>query len=539
MSLRMKFVLFFITLHFFAAGSTYFHEFIYLEEKYVHESVMQTYEHRKAQYASFIEEETIHLNALAAELSSHKLVLKAYEEDNRTIIIDQFESFWRHMANQALIKEIHFFKKPALSFVNFANVEAYNIDAKEVRRDISWVTSSFQPSTHFLVCRLYPGLRATYPVIKNDTMLGGVSLGIDMSKLADRMQKLFNAEVLFALEEAELHKNLSPDVYDRLKTQGSLKEKFRFFGDGHSFQEAFLEEQVIYHDETCYSIFAIHDFHGKVIGYFVFKDDFSSQVDFFERQSWNTFFYYTAVGLLVFIAIMLLVNRIASTMEHMSSILQAIREKAYDKLALMKRHDDPLRCDEICRFEQQLIDTGYEIRNYLDLLTKELHDYADKMHMDALTRIFNRHAIDDIGENLFLKAQLAKQPLGVMLFDIDNFKVINDTYGHDFGDFVLKQICVIVKNTLRSDDFFARYGGEEFLILLPKTDIAHAFEVGKKVCYEIGHTKMVMGDKSVTVTVSIGLTELHEKDMSLYDLINRADQKLYQAKKNGKNRVEV
>jgi diguanylate cyclase (GGDEF)-like protein len=125
------------------------------------------------------------------------------------------------------------------------------------------------------------------------------------------------------------------------------------------------------------------------------------------------------------------------------------------------------------------------------------------------------------------------------MLDIDNFKPLNDTYGHDFGDYVLIHVCNIVRETLRSDDFFARYGGEEFVIVLPKTDIGSAFDVGKKICRQIEKSRAKMGDKVVSVTISIGLTEVHEEDTTLYDLINRADKKLYQAKRNGKNRVEV
>lgn len=539
MSIRYKFILFFVALHMFAAASAYVYELIYQKEKYITTSIDKMYVNRKAQYENFIEEEKTRLNALAEELSQNKRVVAAYEKDDRTIIIDQFESFWKHMADNALINEIHFFKKPALSFVNFANVDAYNIDASAVRGDIGWVTSTFQPSSHFLVCRLYPGLRATYPIIHDDTMLGGVSLGVDMDKLAHSMQKLFNSQVLFALKEQALQQNLKPDRYASIAGQGTLKNEYRFFGDTKDVSERFLKQEKIFRNGISYAVFPILDFHEEKIGYFIFKDDFSEKIAFFEAQAWKTFAYYTMIGVLVFVAILLLINRIVKTLDHLTGILHAIRDKDFDKLNLIKREASERQCDEICRFERQLVATGFEIKNYFDLLTKEMHDYADKMHMDALTHVFNRHAIDDIGENLFLKSQLAKQSMSVMMLDIDDFKSINDTYGHDFGDIVLKHISENVQKQLRSDDFLARYGGEEFVILLPKTAIEQGFEIAQKICRRIQSDETVIGSKSVKVTVSIGLTEIHEEDGTLYDTIKRADTKLYVAKQNGKNRVEV
>jgi diguanylate cyclase (GGDEF)-like protein len=528
-----------MALHFFAASSTYYYEFIYMKERFIEEALAKNYENRKAQYENFLDEEMLGLNAFAQELSANETVLAAYVENDREKLINRFESFWKNMAEDALIKEIHFFKKPAISFVNFANVDKYNVDVTQVRGDISWVTSSFQPSTHFLVCRLYPGLRATYPVIKDDTMLGGVSLGVDMDRLAGSMQKLFNSEVLFVLEEEKLQTHLNPKSYDAIIDKGTLKSIYRFFGDGDELDEASLKERQVFRNNMAYSIFPIHDFHEKGIGYFVFKDDFSDRIAFSQNQAWQTFIYYSAVGIFVFIAILLLINRIVKTLDQMIRIMRYIREKSFDKLDIVGKDIDRKNCDEICRFESQLVETGMEIRNYLDLLTKEMHDYADKMHMDALTQVFNRYAIDDIGENLFLKAQLAKQPMAVMMLDIDNFKPVNDTFGHDFGDVVLKHISDDIKEKLRNDDFLARYGGEEFVIVLPKTSIEGAFEVAGKICRRVEEDTISMGDKRVQVTVSIGLTEVHDDDGTLYDAIKRADEKLYKAKENGKNRVEI
>ncbi|MDX1296352.1 MAG: hypothetical protein R3302_08790, partial [Sulfurimonadaceae bacterium] len=119
MSLRYKFILFFIALHFFAATSTYYYEFIYHKEQFIEDAVSKSYENRKAQYQNYLDEEMVRLNAFAMELSTNEEVLRAYRDNDREMLIHRFESFWKNMAADALIKEIHFFKKPAVSFVNF------------------------------------------------------------------------------------------------------------------------------------------------------------------------------------------------------------------------------------------------------------------------------------------------------------------------------------------------------------------------------------------------------------------------------------
>jgi len=125
------------------------------------------------------------------------------------------------------------------------------------------------------------------------------------------------------------------------------------------------------------------------------------------------------------------------------------------------------------------------------------------------------------------------------MLDIDNFKRINDTYGHDVGDLVLKSLAETIKGILRKNDYIIRYGGEEFLILLPNATIDRAIKVAEKIRREIENKKIKIGDKEIKFTVSLGVSEIYTSDRSLQNAIKRADEKLYKAKKKGKNRVEV
>jgi diguanylate cyclase (GGDEF)-like protein len=150
---------------------------------------------------------------------------------------------------------------------------------------------------------------------------------------------------------------------------------------------------------------------------------------------------------------------------------------------------------------------------------------------DNLTRVFNRHSFIKIFE------KLKKKPFekSVILFDIDHFKSINDTYGHDVGDEVLRKVAAVVRKNLRKDDVIARWGGEEFVILLPKTNKKAATVVAEKLRNAIKSVKIPQM-KGRVITASFGVTEVREGE-SLEKVLKRADEALYEAKRNGRDRV--
>jgi len=152
---------------------------------------------------------------------------------------------------------------------------------------------------------------------------------------------------------------------------------------------------------------------------------------------------------------------------------------------------------------------------------------------DSLTNIFNRYKID-----LSLKTQidLSKKynvTLSIIFFDIDDFKKINDTYGHKAGDYALIELSKLIKNNIRQTDIFGRWGGEEFIIILPNTNLTTASHIANKLKNAVEkHSFKNIGK----LTCSFGVTELKEND-SINTITIRADSFLYEAKKRGKNRV--
>ena len=153
---------------------------------------------------------------------------------------------------------------------------------------------------------------------------------------------------------------------------------------------------------------------------------------------------------------------------------------------------------------------------------------------DKLTGLFNRNRFDEIYTKEIKRTKRYNNELSIIIFDIDDFKMVNDTYGHQIGDEVLKEIAKITLNGVREQDINVRWGGEEFLILLPQTNLTGALTVASKIKSAI--KEHIFTDKSLKITASFGVSQLLEEDDEV-SLISRSDKLLYEAKKTGKDKV--
>jgi two-component system cell cycle response regulator len=160
--------------------------------------------------------------------------------------------------------------------------------------------------------------------------------------------------------------------------------------------------------------------------------------------------------------------------------------------------------------------------------------------IDSLTGLFNRRAFEKkVGEE-FERSKRYGHPLSVVILDIDNFKKINDTYGHHGGDAALVRISEILRDRSRRSDFPSRFGGEEFVLVLPETDQDSAIQVARKFHEEIRGCSFGTRDKPFILTVSMGLTSTTTRDYSDWrEMVADADCALYQAKNAGKDRIEI
>ena len=150
---------------------------------------------------------------------------------------------------------------------------------------------------------------------------------------------------------------------------------------------------------------------------------------------------------------------------------------------------------------------------------------------DGLTNLYNHQTITQIIENQKELSKASKENLCLAIIDIDNFKKINDEYGHLIGDTVLKEIAKKIQESVRKDDYVARYGGDEFLILFPNITISEANKICERILRKINQP----GEDHISITGSIGLVDL--KDTNYDDFIEMADMKMYQAKNSGKAQI--
>jgi diguanylate cyclase (GGDEF)-like protein/PAS domain S-box-containing protein len=158
---------------------------------------------------------------------------------------------------------------------------------------------------------------------------------------------------------------------------------------------------------------------------------------------------------------------------------------------------------------------------------------------DGLTGVLNRRAFIERAEEDFLLARRHARSLAVLAIDADFFKRINDTYGHHVGDDVLRALTSVVSDCLRDTDLFGRLGGEEFGVVLPETDQRGASELGQRILAAARASGVKReGGEVVTFTISIGVAILDRQDRGIEDLLRRADERLYAAKQNGRDRLE-
>ena len=158
--------------------------------------------------------------------------------------------------------------------------------------------------------------------------------------------------------------------------------------------------------------------------------------------------------------------------------------------------------------------------------------------LDGLTQIHNQRYLTEFLDREVVRSQRHSRPLTLLMFDIDRFKSINDTYGHLCGDFVLRELADIVRAGVRKEDLFARYGGEEFAVVLVETDGAEALGVAERLREAVASHQFRFETTPVKLTISIGVASTSgDMTMTPTKLLRTADENLYQAKRSGRNRV--
>jgi len=189
----------------------------------------------------------------------------------------------------------------------------------------------------------------------------------------------------------------------------------------------------------------------------------------------------------------------------------------------------------ICIFIEDVTD----VCHYQLKLNKALEELAKANRIDGLTQVFNRKHWEECLDKEFSRARRYDHGLALIMFDLDHFKRLNDTYGHQCGDAVLIETAQLIKSLLRLCDQFGRYGGEEFAAILPETDLAGALDVAERIRHEVEKMVIKFQNESIRISTSVGVAIITQNDKRYEDLISNADVALYESKATGRNKVSV
>ena len=178
-------------------------------------------------------------------------------------------------------------------------------------------------------------------------------------------------------------------------------------------------------------------------------------------------------------------------------------------------------------------------KRYTELLRDNVQMSIEAAITDALTTLHNRRYMETHLATLIEQAQSRGKPLTLLMLDIDYFKSVNDTHGHDAGDDVLREFALRLKKSIRGIDLACRLGGEEFVAVMPDTDMAVATTVAERLRRRIASEPFAImrGERKIEVTISIGLAGVVGPEDTAATVLKRADEALYRAKRDGRNRV--
>jgi len=426
----------------------------------------------------------------------------------RKELYEEMHPLFGHLKQFGVIMVLFSFEDN-ISFLRVHKPDKFDDDLSKVRYSFTYVNSSKKPITGFEQGKIAHAFRNIYPIFYKDEYLGSVDIAFSSQSIQENMKAIHGVDTHFILNKSIFDSNIWK-AKKKIKYIQSIEHDDFLFSLTHSQNtEAFskykldltksLKKEIAknikhsgpfalyknYQDNTYILAFSpvknIKD--KKTVAYLV---SYSKN-----RYIKNTIDEYTYINISAFFALLLLAFITNNNIKHRFYLKEIIKNK-----------------------------------------TKELEQIAST---DKLTGIYNRHKFEELFSLEQERSKRSSSPLSLMLIDIDHFKSVNDTYGHDVGDAVLIELTKILNENIRKIDIFARWGGEEFLILSPETDTQNIQILAEKLRLVVENSSF---DTVGKITISIGISELCNNDL-FEDLFKRADNALYKAKEKGRNQLVV
>ncbi len=495
----------------------------------------------KKTYENLLDAQEKNVAILAEALSSDKTVIEAYKKNDPQLLVDHVKPIWKNVQAQKLIYEIHFFKPPAVSFVNFSNLNAKEIDISDVRKDIVWVTSSFKPSTHTFVCRSYVGLRATEPIVdEKGKMLGGLSLGKKIDWLPESLKKATGHDAFLIYKKSAVSTLLFRNYQEFMKDKILVDTQY-ILADTTTHVDPYDVKQIDFSKDIQdfsangieYTLFRfpIVDFNGKVIAYLFSLNDMHSFYERFRNNVLKNFFLVFITSLIVILIIRKKNSNLIRYIRFLKELTGKIKHREFDAL---KQKRAPHCAEEVLmELEDDIIEMGKELEQHYNELVCENREKSKKIieqyYTDSLTGLKNRNALFEELE----KDQFAY----IAIFNIRNFKEINDAFGFAAGNYILKELAEMTREYVGHVAKTYRLASDEFVIKSSNAVLSkREFELlVQSFIKEVENKTFQINLKDISIEVHINIYAGICFDFD--QRLEKADRALSQAKKLKKTYV--
>ena len=401
--------------------------------------------------------------------------------------------------------QLHFHLPGAISFLRFHCPERFGDNLWNIRHGVVQVNLTREPVSCFEIGRVREGFRNVFPIIKNEHLIATVEISYSVQAIKDYVEAISPTTVLFLYPAKIAERYMWPDILEKNFRKSAISQDYYV---ARSFFES-EAGRIIAPDE-------IYGFN-KSLGS---KPEVQESLR--RHKTFSSFFTQNGED---YLATFLSIENVKG--EH-SGYIVFFRRDSFRESIERSFWQRTLLGSTFSIFFIMLL--GYYHR--LQLQSKRQLEYLAST--DLLTGIYNRRQLLILLEQAIRLARRNRQPLSLLFFDIDHFKQINDRYGHDIGDIILKEVADLVKNAIRQSDIFGRWGGEEFIVVLHDCPLSKAMNKADLLRQLISDYEFPNGIK---ITCSFGVASLKE-DEDAAALIRRADEALYRAKQRGRNRVE-
>ncbi len=392
-------------------------------------------------------------------------------------------------------RQLHFHEKNNKSFLRFHRPEKYGDDLTGIRYSVEYTNRERKTISGFEEGRIVNGYRFVFPLQYNNIHIGSVEVSISMKAVVEQYEKIFNEKAQFIIKTDQVLKKVF--VSER-ENYSSWKINKAFSLDKAVSPFCILKDKIAEGDKSI--VRESLNMNLKA------PRPFCLEVTMDSKPS-----------VLTFLPIYNIQN------EHVAYVFTST---CGDELNRQKSNFYTLSITMLILIFLLIGFAAYYVMTQSTLETMATYD--------SLTGIFSRAVIMDIARIEFEKSQRYRNPLSAIMFDIDHFKQINDSLGHQSGDLILTELSALVKTSIRRTDSVGRYGGEEFIVILPSTGLIDTVRVAENIRLKIEQYSFSSGSQ---ITVSCGISEKHSNEQNLAEWIKRADDNLYRAKREGRNRV--